>query len=234
MKKVLCFILACIILLANTNSVLAAKGKSLNKNGKAFGALLKDASAKVGDIRVVKFKYDYRPFSSTTEDKGIVSVNSVVILDFNKYTAKMKSIVRYKDRNGNVRKAKVLCKKDMQIDDCVFKFEEEIKNNSKLKSTIEEVLSGEVFRLFSTSNFLNVGEFIFYPWQHGTYLYDAKYTKKANGYQSVFQNGLRMEGRLTLYIWMMTMTFMIIALFKRINLRNDFRNSLILSFNKFM
>lgn len=191
MKKILCFSLACIVLLTtmfsiNRSFVLAANEKSIGKNGKAFGALLKEASKKVADVKVVKFKYYYRPSPFVTNLYGVTSVHSVVLLDFNKYTAKMKSIVYYKDSNGNSNRAKVICKKDMQIDDCVFKFEDEIKNNAKLKKTLENVLSSMVFYLFDTSKYHNVGDFIFYPWQQGAYLHDAKYTKKKNGYQSDF------------------------------------------------
>lgn len=200
MKKILCFSLACIILLTtmfsiNKSSVLAANEKSIGQNGKAFGALLKEASKKVADVKVVKFKYSYRPSSLDTETYGVTSVHSVVLLDFHKYIAKMKSIIYYKDSNGNSNRAKVICKKDMQIDDCVFKFEDEIKNNSKLKKTFEEVLSSKVFYLFDTSKYLNVGDFIFYPWQQGAYLYDAKYTKKKNGYRSDFTEWLEDGGQ---------------------------------------
>lgn len=52
--------MACIILLTamfsiNKSSVLAANEKSIGQNGKAFGALLKEASKKVADVKVVKF-----------------------------------------------------------------------------------------------------------------------------------------------------------------------------------
>lgn len=206
MKKILCFSLVCIVLLTtmfsiNRSYVLAANEKSIGQNGKAFGALLKEASKKVADVKVVKFKYYYRPFRFTVEDTGIVNVNSVVLLDFNKYTAKIKSIVRYKDNNGAIRKAKVICKKDMQIDDCVFKFEENVKSDSKLKKTIEEVLSNEVFKLFTTSKFLNVGEFMFYPWQQGIYLYDAEYRKRVNGYEYNFTEVFE-DGGQTYYIYL--------------------------------
>lgn len=192
--------MACIILLTamfsiNKSSVFSANEKSIGQNGKAFGALLKEASNKVADVKVVKFKYFYRPSSFDTKTYGVTSVHSVVLLDFNKYTAKMESIVYYKDSNGNSNRAKVICKKDMQIDDCVFKFENEIKNNSKLKKTLEEVLSSKVFYLFDTSKYLNVGDFIFYPWQQGTYLHDAKYTKKKNGYLSDFTEWLEDGGQ---------------------------------------
>ena len=53
-----------------------------------------------------------------------------------------------------------------------------LKNNAKLKKNLENVLSSVVFYLFDTSKYHNVGDFIFYPWQQGAYLYDAKYTKK--------------------------------------------------------
>ena len=110
--------MACIILLTamfsiNKSSVLAANEKSIGQNGKAFGALLKEASKKVADVKVVKFKYYYRPSTFVTNLYGVTSVHSVVLLDFNKYTAKMKSIVYYKDSNGNSNRAKVICKKDM-------------------------------------------------------------------------------------------------------------------------
>ena len=166
--------MTCIILLTamfsiNKSSVLAANEKSIGKNGKAFGALLKEASKKVADVKVVKFKYYYRPSPFVTNLYGVTSVHSVVLLDFNKYTAKMKSIVYYKDSNGNSNRAKIICKKDMQIDDCVFKFD--------------------------TSKYHNVGDFIFYPWQRGAYLYDAKYTKKKNGYQSDFTEWIEDGGQ---------------------------------------
>ena len=228
--------MACIILLTamfsiNKSSVLAANEKSIGQNGKAFGALLKEASKKVADVKVVKFKYYYRPSPFVTNLYGVTSVHSVVLLDFNKYTAKMKSIVYYKDSNGNSNRAKVICKKDMQIDDCVFKFEDEIKNNAKLKKNLENVLSGVVFYLFDTSNYHNVGDFIFYPWQQGAYLYDAKYTKKKMVTSLILQNGLKMADRRTLYTWITIMTFIGIGLLKKMKRRRCVGVSLCLNFS---
>lgn len=106
-----------------------------------------------------------------------------------------------------------------------------LKNNSKLKKTLEEVLSSKVFYLFDTSKYLNVGDFIFYPWQHGTYLYDAKYTKKKMVTSLILQNGVKMADRRTLYTWITIMTFIGIGLHKKMKRRRCVGVSLCLNFS---
>ena len=112
MKKILCFSLACIILLTtmfsiNMSSVLATD----ESNENMYNDIINSAKSNAKNYDKVKFKCTYFNFDARKEKYVVQRVVSIVVTDFKKNEAKIKSIVYYKDDNNKLVKIKVLCKK---------------------------------------------------------------------------------------------------------------------------
>lgn len=68
------------------------------------------------------------------KEKSVVqSVVSIVVTDFKKNEAKIRSIVYYKDDNNKLVKVKVLCKRDLELEDYKYKFSNNAKKYSGLQ-----------------------------------------------------------------------------------------------------
>lgn len=74
----------------------------------------------------VKFRCTYFNFDARKSKSVIQKVDSIVLADFKKNEAKIKSIVYYKDNNKRV-KIKVLCKRDLELEDYKYKFSNNVK-----------------------------------------------------------------------------------------------------------
>ena len=107
----------------------------------------------------VKFRYTYFNFDARKSKSGIQKVDSIVVADFKKNEAKIKSIVYYKDNNKRV-KIKVLCKRDLELEDYKYKFSNNVKKYSRLQGNIENLFDSKLFFNLRTSVCSNTADLI--------------------------------------------------------------------------
>lgn len=95
------------------------------------------------------------------KEKSVVQkVDSIVVADFKKNEAKIKSIVYYKDNNNKRVKIKVLCKRDLELEDYKYKFSNNVKKYSRLQGNIENLFNSKMFFKLSTSVCSNTEDLI--------------------------------------------------------------------------
>lgn len=140
MKKILRFSLACIILLTtmffiNRSSVLATDTSKENM----YNDIINSAKSNAESYDKVKFRCTYFTFGVRKSKSGIQKVDSIVVADFKKNEAKIKSIVYYKDNTNKLVKIKVLCKRDLELEDYKYKFSNNVKKYSRLQGNIENL-----------------------------------------------------------------------------------------------
>ena len=151
MKKILCFSLACIIVLTtmfsiNMSSVLATDASKENM----YNDIVNYAKSNAKNYDKVKFKCTYFNFDAQKEKSVVQRVVSIVVTDFKKNEAKIKSIVYYKDDNNKLVKIKVLCKRDLELEDYKYKFSNNAKKYSGLQKRIKGLFDSKMFFKLST------------------------------------------------------------------------------------
>lgn len=161
MKKILCFSLACIILLTtmfsiNMSSVLATDTSKENM----YNDIINSAKSNAESYDKVKFRCTYFTFGARKSKSGIQKVDSIVVADFKKNEAKIKSIVYYKDNNNKRVKIKVLCKRDLELEDYKYKFSNNVKKYSRLQGNIENLFDSILFFNLKTSVCSNTADLI--------------------------------------------------------------------------
>lgn len=161
MKKILCFSLACIILLTtmfsiNMSSVLATDTSKENM----YNDIINSAKSNAESYDKVKFRCTYFTFGARKSKSGIQKVDSIVVADFKKNEAKIKSIVYYKDNNNKRVKIKVLCKRDLELEDYKYKFSNNVKKYSRLQGNIENLFDSILFFNLRTSVCSNTADLI--------------------------------------------------------------------------
>ena len=161
MKKILCFSLAGIILLTtmfsiNMSSVLATDASKENM----YNDIINSAKSNAESYDKVKFRCTYFTFGARKSKSGIQKVDSIVVADFKKNGAKTKSIVYYKDNNNKLVKIKVLCKRDLELEDYKYKFSNNVKKYSRLQGNIENLFDSILFFNLRTSICSNTADLI--------------------------------------------------------------------------
>lgn len=161
MKKILCFSLACIVLLTtmfsiNMSSVLATDTSKENM----YNDIINSAKSNAKNYDKVKFKCTYLNFDARKEKSVVQRVVSIVVTDFKKNEAKIKSIVYYKDDNNKLVKIKVLCKRDLELEDYKYKFSNNAKKYSRLQGNIENLFDSILFFNLRTSVCSNTTDLI--------------------------------------------------------------------------
>lgn len=161
MKKILCFSLAGIILLTtmfsiNMSSVLATDASK----EKMYNDIINSAKSNAESYDKVKFRCTYFTFGARKSKSGIQKVDSIVVADFKKNEAKIKSIVYYKDNNNKLVKIKVLCKRDLELEDYKYKFSNNVKKYSRLQGNIENLFDSILFFNLRTSICSNTADLI--------------------------------------------------------------------------
>lgn len=107
----------------------------------------------------VKFRCTYFNFDARKSKSVIQKVDSIVLVDFKKNVAKIKSIVYYKD-NHKLVKIKVLCKRDLELEDYKYKFSNNVKKYSRLQGNIENLFNSKLFFNLHTSVCSNTADLI--------------------------------------------------------------------------
>lgn len=108
----------------------------------------------------VKFRCTYFNFDARKSESVIQKVDSSVLADFKKNEAKIKSIVYYKDNNNKRVKIKVLCKRDLELEDYKYKFSNNVKKYSRLQGNIENLFDSKLFFNLRTSVCSNTADLI--------------------------------------------------------------------------
>ena len=161
MKKILCFSLACIILLTtmfsiNMSSVLATDASKENM----YNDIINSAKSNAESYDKVKFRCTYFTFGARKSKSGVQKVDSIVVVDFKKNEAKIKSIVYYRDNNNKRVKIKVLCKRDLELEDYKYKFSDNVKKYSRLQGNVENLFDSILFFNLRTSVCSNTADLI--------------------------------------------------------------------------
>jgi hypothetical protein len=129
------------------SSVLAANASKENM----YNDIVNSAKSNAKNYDKVKFKCTYFNFNARKEKSVVQRVVSIVVTDFKKNEAKIKSIVYYKDDNNKLVKIKVLCKRDLELEDYKYKFSKNVKKYSRLQERIKGLFDSKMFFKLSTS-----------------------------------------------------------------------------------
>lgn len=140
----------------NMSSVLATDASKENM----YNDIINSAKSNAESYDKVKFRCTYFTFGARKSKSGIQKVDSIVVADFKKNGAKIKSIVYYKDNNNKLVKIKVLCKRDLELEDYKYKFSNNVKKYSRLQGSIENLFDSILFFNLRTSICSNTADLI--------------------------------------------------------------------------
>lgn len=119
------------------------------------------AKRKAGNYDKVKFRYTYSNYSTMNSAYGIERVVSIVLADFKKNKAKIKSIVYYKDGSKRRVRIKVLCKRDLEVEDYKYKFSDNLPRYKKLQNNIKSLFENHLFYSLNTNVYSNPEDLVY-------------------------------------------------------------------------
>lgn len=187
MKKVISMCLCFIFVLCSVFSLDISKAFATDisaENG--YNDIVTSVKNKSAAYDKVKFRYTYRAQPIGVQpNRGIVKVISIVLADFKKNEAKIKSIVYYK-HDKRVIKIKVLCKRDLELEDYKYKFSSNSKNISGLQDKVKSFFEQTLFNELSTSRYFNTGSLIYDTFNKAADPND--YHKSNNGFNLYYKN----------------------------------------------
>lgn len=125
-----------------------------------YNDIINSAKSNAESYDKVKFRCTYFTFGARRSKSGIQKVDSIVVADFKKKEAKIKSIVYYKDNNNKRVKIKVLCRRDLELEDYKYKFSNNVKKYTRLQGNIENLFNSILFFNLRTSVCSNTADLI--------------------------------------------------------------------------
>ena len=153
----LCFIISLNVLFnLRMDKVFATDASKENM----YNDIINSAKSNAESYDKVKFRCTYFNFDARKLKSVIQKVDSIVVADFKKNEAKIKSIVYYKDNNNKRVKIKVLCKRDLELEDYKYKFSNNVEKYSRLKGNIENLFDSKLFFNLKTSVYSNTADLI--------------------------------------------------------------------------